>query len=149
MSADAPPTVARHPLQCFVFACWDGPDAHALRARDLDGHLAHVERHWRDYIIAGPLRAPGGEVLIGSMFLVLAPTLEDAWTLMHGDPYIANGQYARIEAHHLTQSIGQWIGGKVWENAEFIRHRAAGGPVTARPAIPAPDSSIYHARGVE
>ena len=123
-----PPFVARHPKACFLFLCWDGPDAPSLRARDLDGHLAHVERHWRDYVIAGPMREPGGEQLIGSMFLLLADTLDAAWDVMNADPYFRNNQYARIEAKHFTASIGQWIGGKIWSDADSIRHRAAGGP---------------------
>jgi uncharacterized protein YciI len=124
----APPTVARHRQPCFVFLCWDGPGAAALRQRDLDGHLAHVEAHWQSYVIAGPLREPGGEALIGSMFLVLADDIESAWAIMRADPYLNNGQYARVEAKHFTQSIGQWIGGKIWTDTQSIRHRAAGGP---------------------
>lgn len=126
--ADAPPTVPRSARPCFLFACWDGPDGAALRARDLDGHLAHVEKHWRRYVVAGPLRDPGGDALVGSLFLVLADDVDDAWALMRGDPYITNGQYARVDVRHFTQSIGAAIGGKIWENADAIRPRAAGGP---------------------
>jgi uncharacterized protein len=134
------PTVARHSSPCFVFLCWDGPDAPALRARDLDRHLAHVEAHWRAYVIAGPLRMPGEDGLSGSMFLVLAPDLDAAWAIMRGDPYITNCQYARIDVRHFTQSIGQWIGGKIWTDAESIRGRAAGGPPDAIPTPQSPPS---------
>lgn len=126
------PTVPRADSPCFLFLCWDGHGSGPLRSRDLDGHLAHVETHWTRYVIAGPLRAPGEEALVGSMFLVLAPDLEDAWALMRGDPYVTNGQYARIEARHFTQSIGRAIGGKIWESADAIRARAAGGPADPR-----------------
>jgi uncharacterized protein YciI len=133
-SPDArPPTVPRASQPTFLFLCWDGPDAAALRTRDLDGHLAHVEAHWRRYVVAGPMRNPGEDALCGSMFIVLAPDLEAAWALMRGDPYIANGQYARIEVRDFTQSIGLAVGGKIWDSADSIRHRAAGGPSQARP----------------
>jgi hypothetical protein len=108
--------------------CWDGPDAAALRLRDLDGHLAHVEKHWRNYVIAGPMREPGGERLIGSLLLVLAEDEAAAWAICRGDPYFTNGQFAEVQVKHFTQSIGLAIGGKIWESADAIRARAAGGP---------------------
>lgn len=125
---DTPPTVARLEQTCFLVLCHDGPAAAEARRAHLEGHLAHVERHWRRYITAGPLREPGGEALIGSLFLVLADSLKDAQALMAGDPYVACGMYERIEYRELTNSIGLFIGGKIWESAEAIRHRAAGGP---------------------
>jgi uncharacterized protein YciI len=108
--------------------CVDGPDAPALRARDLDGHLAHVERHWRRYVVAGPLREPGGQALVGSMLLVLGEDVADVMELMNQDPYMTNGQYASVTVRHFTQSIGLFVGGKIWTDADAIRHRAAGGP---------------------
>jgi uncharacterized protein YciI len=135
MQSDAlpavPPTVPRASQPCFVFACWDGPQSASRRVADLDGHLAHVERHWRSYVVAGPMRDPGGEAIVGSMFLVLADTIEDAWALMKGDPYVTNGMYGRIDVHHLTQSIGLAVGGKIWDSWDAIRDRAAGGPPIA------------------
>jgi uncharacterized protein YciI len=127
------PTVARGKTPCFVVVCLDGPEAAVLRARDLDGHLAHVEKHWRRYVTAGPLRQPGGEALIGSLFLVLGEHEADVMALMNLDPYMTNGQYASITLHHFTQSIGLFLGGKIWADADSIRHRAAGGPADAPP----------------
>lgn len=123
-----PPTVPRLP-SLFQFLCWDGPDSAGRRVADLDGHLAHVEANWTRYLVAGPMRAPDAEAIIGSMFLVFADTADDAWALMKGDPYITNGQYARIDVHHATASIGTAVGGKIWESADAIRHRATGGAV--------------------
>jgi uncharacterized protein YciI len=127
MQSDAPPTVPRPEGDCFLFACWDSPGSAPLRTRDLDGHLAHVEAHWRRYVVAGPMREPGGDALVGSLFLVLAPDVDAAWALMRGDPYVANGMYARIDVRHFTRSIGLAVGGKIWDSADAIRHRAAGG----------------------
>jgi len=124
-----PPHVARVPGRCFLIVCHDGPGAPALRVRDLEGHLAHVEAHWRRYVTAGPLRLPGQDDLVGSMFLVLADSEDDARTLMAGDPYFTNGQYARVDVWEQTLSIGLVPGGRIWESADAIRHRAAGGKV--------------------
>lgn len=134
MTAPPPPTVARAPTPYWLFICHDGPEAPALRTRDLDGHLAHVEAHWTRYLVAGPLREPGADALNGSMFIVSAETVEDAWALMRADPYITNGQYARIDVRHVTASIGVAVGGKIWADAQSIRHRAAGGDPSGRDA---------------
>lgn len=113
---------------CYLVICRDGPGSAPLRGQHLKGHLDHVEANWKRYITAGPIREPGGEALIGSVFLVLANSLDEAKALMDGDPYITCGMYASIEYTEFNNSIGQFIGGKIWESAEAIAHRAAGGP---------------------
>ena len=126
--ADAPPFIPKTSQPCFLVVCRDRPDAADLRREHLDGHLKHVENHWRRYVTAGPIREPGEDALCGSVFLVLADSLEDAEALMGGDPYITCGMYESIEYKEFTNSIGQYIGGKIWESTDAIRHRAAGGP---------------------
>lgn len=125
--SEPPPTVPRQDVPTWLFICRDGPDAAALRIANLDGHLAHVEANWTRYVVAGPLRAPGAEALSASAFIVIAPTVEDAWNVMRGDPYVTSGQYATIEVSQMTMSIGLYPGGKIWESADAIRHRATGG----------------------
>jgi uncharacterized protein len=125
---DAPPHVGKLKQTCYLVVCRDGPGSAPLRHAHLAGHLRHVENHWRRYVTAGPIRTPGEDALIGSVFLVLADTLADARALMNGDPYITCGMYASIEYTEFTNSIGQFIGGKIWESAASIAHRAAGGP---------------------
>jgi uncharacterized protein len=121
------PTVPRQAQPAYLFVCRDGPDAPRLRVQHLDGHLAHVEANWQRYVVAGPIKSPGTTTLNGSVFIVSAPDVEEAWALMKGDPYITSGQYSQIEVHDLTLSIGQFVGGKIWESADAIRHRATGG----------------------
>jgi len=126
---DAPPHVPRHPQTCFLVSCKDDPErSQTLRMEHLDAHLAHVERHWKRYVTAGPIREPGGDRLIGSVFLVLAESHEDAQALMQADPYISCGMYASVEYQELTLAIGQFIGGKIWSDAASIRQRATGSP---------------------
>lgn len=125
---ETPPYVARLDKTCFLVICRDGPDSAEPRAKHLKGHLDHVETYWTRYVTAGPIREPGGEALVGSVFLVLADDLADAQALMEGDPYITCGMYETITYNEFSNSIGQYIGGKIWESADAIAHRAAGGP---------------------
>jgi uncharacterized protein len=122
-----PPVVARQIQPTFLFVCKDGPDAFALRQEHLAGHLKHVEDHWQSYVTAGPLKEPGKTAIGGSAFIVMAETVEAAWALMKGDPYISSGMYATIEVHDMTMSIGVYPGGKIWESFEAIAARANGG----------------------
>ena len=124
----APPHVPKLGQTCYLVTCRDAPRSADLRKEHLDGHLQHVEENWERYVTAGPLRDPGGEALVGSAFLVLGDSLEDVEALMKGDPYMTCGMYETIEYKEFTNSIGLFIGGKIWESSDAIRHRAAGGP---------------------
>lgn len=123
-----PPCVPRLTEKCYLVICRDGPGSEEPRRELLKGHLDHVEANWQRYITAGPIRPPGEPQLVGSVFLVLAGSLDEARALMQGDPYVASGMYASIEYAEFTNSIGRFIGGKIWESAEAIAHLAAGGP---------------------
>jgi len=123
-----PQLVPRLSEKCFLVICRDGPDSREPRTKFLKGHLDHVEANWERYITAGPIRKPGEDPLVGSVFLVLAESLEDATALMQGDPYITSGMYETIEYTEFSNSVGRFIGGKIWESAEAIAHLAAGGP---------------------
>jgi len=123
-----PPVVPRLKEKCFLVICRDSPDASNMRESQLDGHLHHVEKNWESYITAGPIREPGGERIVGSVFLLLAGSLEEAKTLMNGDPYITCGMYKTVEYSEFTNSIGRFMGGRIWDNIDAIRHRATGGP---------------------
>lgn len=123
----APPHVPKDETPLFLFVCKDGPNGPARRVEHLEAHLAHVEAHWRRYVVAGPMRRPGETALCGSYFLVRAADAEDAWSVMRGDPYITSDLYAEIELTEITPSIGLWVGGKIWADAASIAHRATGG----------------------
>jgi uncharacterized protein YciI len=126
---DAPPHVPRDETSLFLFVCKDGSAGPARRVEHLEGHLAHVETHWRRYVVAGPMRRPGETALSGSYFLVRAADVDDAWSVMRGDPYITSDLYAEVEVTEVTPSIGLWVGGKIWADAASIAHRATGGRV--------------------
>jgi uncharacterized protein len=124
----APATAPRLEQPCFLVICRDGSDSAVPRGEFLKEHLDHVEAHWQRYVTAGPIREPGAEKLVGSVFLVLADSLEDAKALMEGDPYLTCGMYETVEYKEFTNSVGRFIGGKIWESAEAVANVAAGGP---------------------
>lgn len=125
---DAPPTAPRQTRPTYLVVCEDDPTRSALRAERLMGHLAHVERNWRRYVVAGPLRRAEGDRIVGSAFLVYADDLDDAKALMEGDPYVSSGLYRSIDYSDMTLSIGDYLGGKIWDNRESLVERALGGP---------------------
>ncbi|MEM9168487.1 MAG: YciI family protein [Pseudomonadota bacterium] len=125
---DEPATVDRQKRRTFLVVCEDEPSNAHLRADHLIGHLEHVERHWRRYVVAGPLREDGEDRLTASAFLVYADDLDDAKSLMAGDPYVASGLYRRIDYRDMTLSIGTYLGGKIWDDKESLVDRALGGP---------------------
>jgi len=124
-----PPEVPKLTQKCYLVIAEDGPGSAPLRHEHLVGHLKHVEQNWQRYVTAGPIREPGGDALVGSGFLVLADTLEDAKSLMDGDPYITCGMYGTVTYKEFSNAIGQYLGGKTWGDHASIAHRAAGGPV--------------------
>ena len=122
------PTVPRAEQPCFLILARDIADAdRAARLRDehLAGHLAHVERNWRRYLTAGPIRKPGETRLTGSTFLVFADSEAEARALMEADPYFTCGLYETVEVFDQTLAVGRYLGGKIWESAEAVRARAS------------------------
>ena len=121
-----PQMVPRLEQTCYLVNCTDAPDTSHLRHEHMVGHLTHVENNWQRYVTAGPLREPGGTELVGSVFLVLADSLEDCKALMAGDPYLTCGLYGSVEYKELTNAIGQFIGGKIWDNPEALMTQIKG-----------------------
>lgn len=122
-----PPTVARQDQPTFLFVCKDGPEGPRLRAKHLEGHLRHVEDNWERYVTAGPLKAPGKLAIHGSALIVKADNVDEAWAVMNGDPYFTSGLFVSVDVHDMTMSIGTYLGGKIWESVDAIRHKANGG----------------------
>lgn len=119
------PTVPRLQSPAFLVLAWDADNSAALRERDLEAHLAHVETHWRSYIVAGPLRDSQGETVIGSMLVVMAENETAASNLLKADPYFSNGQYRQVDITRVTPAVGLFLGGKIWSSADDLRPTAS------------------------
>lgn len=121
------PTVPRIDGGVFLVLAWDGPGSETPRDTRLEGHLDYVEKNVERYLVCGPLRRPGEAPLIGSFFLVLADSADEARALVSGDPYVQSGMYADIQVHEATAAGGSFMGGVIWESAEAIRAAQSAG----------------------
>jgi len=101
----------------FMFICIDGEETHTLRSKHLFEHLDHIETHNDKYRLAGPMKA--NDEFVGSFFLVEADTEDEAWELMHGDPYISSNMYASITVNPFIPACGKLLGGVTWDQDEI------------------------------
>lgn len=99
-----------------LFACWcvDGPGGETIRHDLLAEHLAHVESHLDDYLVAGPLR--DDEHFFGSLLVLKAESLEDARAKLMSDPYAQAGLWDDIRIEPYRAVAGDWVGGATWKN---------------------------------
>ncbi len=123
--AEHAPTVPRIDSAVFLVICYDAEGADEHREQHLDGHLEYVEKHVDDYLVAGPLREPGTEPLMGSFFLVAAENADAARAIVAGDPYVQSGMYREIVVHACVPAGGKFMGGVIWDSVESIRGRAS------------------------
>lgn len=100
-------------MPAFAIIAHDAPDAPALRLQHLAAHLAHVEAHLGDFLVAGPLRNAAGEIC-GSLLVVKADSAADARRFLESDPYFAAGIWADIEVKAFSAVAGDWVGGRNW-----------------------------------
>jgi uncharacterized protein len=81
----------------FVALSRDRPDGLETRLANRPDHLDFLRMH-RDRIkIGGPLLAPDGERMIGSMLIVEAENEAEARALLAEDPYAKAGLFQSVE----------------------------------------------------
>jgi hypothetical protein len=119
------PTVPRIDSEVFLVICYDGEGSAEIRERELDGHLEYVEKHTDQYLVAGPLREPGTDPLVGSFFLVAADNADEARSIVSADPYVKSGMYREIVVKTAVPAGGRFMGGVIWESADAIRGKAS------------------------
>lgn len=97
------------------YACWcrDGAEGAAVRAQHTPAHLAHVEAHIDQYVVAGPLK--DGDATIGSLIVVKAASREEARAFLELDPYAQHGAWASVEIDEFRGVAGDWVGGAAWK----------------------------------
>ncbi|MEM1231983.1 MAG: YciI family protein [Pseudomonadota bacterium] len=99
----------------YTFYCVDDPAHQALRETHLEAHLAHVEAHLDAYVLAGPLKAPNTDAVIGSLFILRGESLSAAQVVMDADPYMAGPLYASVTVTPMTGAAGSAVGGAAWK----------------------------------
>lgn len=84
----------------FVIIGHDSRDAKEKRPQHRPAHLAHLEplAQRGKVVLAGPLTDGAG-----SLIVVDAESLADAWNLVGRDPYVTNGIFERVEVHPFVQ----------------------------------------------
>jgi len=119
------PTVAPIDGKAFLVIAYDAADSAAIREQELTGHLDYVEKRCEQYLVAGPMRDPESGSIIGSFFLVLAGSAEEAQSLVDGDPYFTSGLYGEVKIHGAVPAVGRFLGGVIWDDPEALRGRAS------------------------
>ena len=76
------------------FNCLDKtPSMQTKRIQQLSAHLAWVEEHMANIRVAGPLK--DDSLIIGSLYVLEADTIEQAEQILHRDPYYLADIWAR------------------------------------------------------
>ena len=86
----------------FVIIGHDAPDAREKRPAVRPAHLAHLEPVARAGRIrlAGPLTDESGSVIV-----LEAESLAEAWALVARDPYVTEGVFNCVEVKPFTQVL--------------------------------------------
>lgn len=93
-------------MPLFCFYCLDNEtDGAERRAVTRQAHIDWAKAQGETVRMAGPLLSDDGR-MIGSVFLVLADSLEAARALNAEDPYNKAGVFGRVDIHETKWSIG-------------------------------------------
>ena len=88
------------------------------------GHLAHIEAIVDHIAMAGPLKDPAGEKIVGSMLVYRTDDLEQAKAWLDGDPSACCGIWGMIEWSRLALAAGTLAGGVTWQLLTVRRPRS-------------------------
>ncbi len=84
----------------FVIIGWDGPDGAARRPAVRPAHLAHL----RPLSEAGRVKIAGPLLdKTGSLIVLEADSLADAWAIVARDPYDTEGVFNRVDVKPFAQ----------------------------------------------
>ena len=92
----------------------DRDDVDSLREEHMSGHLAHTEANLDHITVAGPLKDPAGEKIVGSMRMYRTEDLERAKAWIDGDPFARRGIWGTIDWSRSVLATGPLAGGVTW-----------------------------------
>ena len=78
----------------FAIHALDGPNALSTRLANYDAHkafLSDTSRFGLKIVMSGPLTSDDGEAMIGSLFLIEAPSRSEVEAFHRADPFFAAG----------------------------------------------------------
>jgi len=99
------------------FRCLDGENTQNKRMQALQAHLSWVEQNMNNIKVAGPLLGED-QSHIGSMYILLANSIDAAKQIFKTDPYYTAGIWQQIDITEFKDYAGTWVGGKNWPGAE-------------------------------
>jgi uncharacterized protein YciI len=97
----------------FLIVARDKPGQAQTRAQTRPNHLAYVEANLSRLIAAGALLDDGGELAIGSMYVIDTDVRAEAESFIANDPYSAAGLFASID-------VTRWRRG-VFDHRSYLR----------------------------
>lgn len=90
----------------FVVHCLDKPESLALRLAHYDAHKAYLARASSvATVVSGPLVADDGRTMIGSLFIVDAPTKQDVVHFNAADPFSQAGLWGQVQIHPFLMRV--------------------------------------------
>jgi uncharacterized protein len=89
----------------FVMTCLDHENGLAHRMQVRERHLAYAAEHVDKIKVGGPLLDDAGQ-MIGSFFVMEAPSRADVEAFNAADPYSIAGVFARVEIHAFRNTLG-------------------------------------------
>jgi uncharacterized protein YciI len=89
----------------YVVHCLDKPGATKLRLSKYGDHKAYLSSSSIKTVISGPLLDDDGETMIGSLFIVEAPTKADVEAFNREDPFAKAGVWERISIHPFNMRV--------------------------------------------
>ena len=100
----------------WLVKCTDrtGDDVAVLREQHMADHLAHIESIVDHIVMAGPLKDPSGEHVVGSLLAYRTDDLEQAKSWLNGDPYAHCGIWEGVEWSRLVLAAGSVAGDVTW-----------------------------------
>lgn len=85
--------------------CLDYAGAVALRLANYEAHKAYLAQGAVRTVISGPLLAPDGETMIGSLFVFEAESVSEVEAFNAQDPFSKAGVWAEVRIHPFSMRV--------------------------------------------
>lgn len=95
----------------FAVYCLDKEDGLPRRLDSRPAHVDYLKSLGTRLKLAGPLLDDAGENPAGSLLIIEADSLEEARTLVAGDPYGAADVFKSVVVRPWRSFTGQWLEG--------------------------------------
>jgi len=87
----------------YAIVCSDRPDSAALRDAHRAAHLEFLNKHSKQIVFGGPLKATPEGPSTGALIVVDCATGEEARALIESDPFYRSGVYESVAVRAFKQ----------------------------------------------